>query len=61
MYVLRRRWSRKYREAAAAQLTADQREQLSSFRHKATGWFVVAAGAALLAAGAAPAASAELR
>ncbi|MGH3847528.1 MAG: hypothetical protein ACRDS0_39855, partial [Pseudonocardiaceae bacterium] len=34
-----------------AQLTETQREQLTSFQSKATGWFTVAVGAALLAAG----------
>ena len=51
MYVLRRRWARAFREASAAQLSDTQREQLTVFRSKATGWFTVAAGAALLAAG----------
>jgi uncharacterized membrane protein YhhN len=31
--------------------TETQREQFTSFRNKATGWFTVAAGATLLAAG----------
>lgn len=51
MYVLHRRWVRAYRAATWAQLTEIQRSQLSSFRNKATGWFTVAAGATLLAAG----------
>jgi hypothetical protein len=51
MYVLRRRWARAFRKAAAVQLTETQAEQLASFRNKATGWFTVAAGATLLAAG----------
>jgi hypothetical protein len=51
MYVLRRRWARAFREATTAQLTDAQREQLTAFRSKATGWFTVAAGATLLAAG----------
>jgi hypothetical protein len=50
MYVLHRRWTRTFRRASFAQLTQTQREQLSSFRNKATGWFTVAGGAALLAA-----------
>jgi hypothetical protein len=51
MYVLRRRWNRAFRQATFAQLTETQREQFTSFRNKATGWFTVAAGATLLAAG----------
>ena len=51
MYVLHRRWARAYRRATFAQLTELQREQFISFRNKATGWFTVAGGAALLAAG----------
>jgi hypothetical protein len=51
MYVLHRRWTRTFRQATYAQLTDSQREQLTSFVSKATGWFTVAAGAALLAAG----------
>ena len=34
-----------------AQLTDTQLEQMSSFRSKATGWYTVASGAFLLAAG----------
>jgi hypothetical protein len=51
MYLLHRRWARAFRETSAAQLSDTQREQLTVFRSKATGWFTVAAGAALLAAG----------
>jgi uncharacterized membrane protein YhhN len=51
MYVLRRRWNRTFRQATFAQLTETQREQFTSFRNKAAGWFTVAAGATLLAAG----------
>jgi hypothetical protein len=51
MYVLRRRWNKAFREVTFAQLTETQREQFSSFRHKATGWFTVASGVTLLAAG----------
>jgi hypothetical protein len=51
MYVLRRRRNRAFRQATFVQLTEAQREQFTSFRNKATGWFTVAAGAALLAAG----------
>jgi hypothetical protein len=51
MYVLRRRWNRAFRQATFAQLSETQREQLTTFRNKATGWFTVATGAALLAAG----------
>src|ERR1700727_150478 len=38
-------------DAALAQLTQAQREQFTSFVNKATGWFTVAIGASLLAAG----------
>jgi len=34
-----------------AELTPTQRKQLTSFQSKTTGWFTVAAGATLLAAG----------
>jgi hypothetical protein len=51
MYVLRRRWNKAFRQAIFAMLTETQREQFASFRHKATGWFTVAAGGTLLAAG----------
>jgi hypothetical protein len=51
MYVLHRRWSKAFRQATFAQLTEAQREQLASFRNKATGWFTVAVGGTLLAAG----------
>jgi hypothetical protein len=50
MYVLRRRWNRAFQQVTFAQLSATQRGQLTSFRHKASGWFTVATGAALLAA-----------
>ena len=43
MYVLHRHWTRSFRQATFAQLTQTQREQLTSFRNKATGWFTVAA------------------
>jgi hypothetical protein len=51
MYVLHRRWTRAFRQASYAQLTPAQREQLTSFRNKATGWYTVAADGFLLAAG----------
>jgi hypothetical protein len=51
MYVLHRRWTRAFRQASLAQLTETQREQLTSFRNKATGWFTVASGGVLLAMG----------
>jgi hypothetical protein len=50
MYVIRRRQSNAFRRAVLAQLTQAQRDQFTSFINKATGWFTVAAGAALLAA-----------
>jgi hypothetical protein len=51
MYVLHRRWYGAVQRAMLAQLTQTQREQLTSFQSKATGWFTVAAGATLLAIG----------
>jgi hypothetical protein len=48
MYVLHRRWYRALRREMLAQLTQSQREQLTSFQSKTTGWFTVAAGATLL-------------
>ena len=51
MYVLRYRWYKALRQAMLAQLTTTQRKQMTSFQSKATGWFTVAAGATLLAAG----------
>ena len=47
MYVLHYRWTRSFRQATFVQLTQTQREQLTSFRNKATGWFTVAAAALL--------------
>jgi hypothetical protein len=49
MYVIRRRRGLAFRKAALALLTQAQREQRASFINKATGWFTVALGAALLA------------
>jgi len=51
MYVLRARWNTAFRDATLAQLTDAQREQFTSFKNKATGWFTVAAGGTLLAVG----------
>lgn len=51
MYVLHRRWYKALRQAMLAELTQAQREQLTSFQSKTAGWFTVAAGATLLAAG----------
>jgi hypothetical protein len=51
MYVLHRRWARAFRDTTLALLTQTQREQYASFRSKAAGWFTVAVGATLLAAG----------
>jgi hypothetical protein len=51
MYVLSRRWYKAAQRSMLAQLTETQREQMTSFQSKATGWFTVAAGATLLAAG----------
>jgi hypothetical protein len=50
MYLIRRHRSNAFRRAAMAQLTQAQRDQSTSFFNKATGWFTVALGAALLAA-----------
>jgi len=51
MYVLQQRWYNAQRRAVLARLTQAQREQMASFQGKAAGWFTVAAGATLLAAG----------
>ena len=50
MYLIRRRRGNAFRQTAFAQLTEAQRDQFTSFVNKATGWFTVALGAALLAA-----------
>jgi hypothetical protein len=50
MYLIRRHRRNAFRRAALAQLTQAQRDQSTSFINKATGWFTVAFGAALLAA-----------
>jgi TolA-binding protein len=51
MYVLHRRWYKALRQAMLPQLTQTQRDQVTRFQSKSTGWFTVAAGAALLAMG----------
>jgi hypothetical protein len=51
MYVLRRHRDHAYQQAVFAQMTEAQREQFISFKNKAAGWFTVAIGATLLAAG----------
>jgi hypothetical protein len=51
MYLLHRRWYKALRQEMLAQLTQTQREQMASFQSKSAGWFTVAAGATLLAAG----------
>jgi cobalamin synthase len=51
MYVLHRRWYKALRLAMLPQLTQTRREQVTRFQSKSTGWFTVAAGATLLAAG----------
>jgi hypothetical protein len=51
MYLLYRRRTKAFRKATVALLTETQRKQFASFRNKATGWFTVAGGATLLAAG----------
>ncbi len=50
MYLIRRHRGNAFRRAAVAQLSQVQRAQFTSFINKATGWFTVALGAALLAA-----------
>lgn len=50
IYLIRRHRSNAFRQAVLAQLTQAQRDQSTSFINKATGWFTVALGAALLAA-----------
>ena len=50
MYLIRRHRGNAFRSAALAQLSQAQRDQFTSFVNKATGWFTVALGAALLAA-----------
>jgi hypothetical protein len=50
MYLIRRHRGNAFRQAAVAQLSQVQRDQFTSFVNKATGWFTVALGAALLAA-----------
>jgi hypothetical protein len=44
MYLIRRHRHAVFRQAALAQLTQDQREQLTRFTNKATGWFTAAIG-----------------
>ncbi len=51
MYLIRRHRGNAFRKAALAQLTQVQRDQFATFINKATGWFTVALGTALLAAG----------
>jgi hypothetical protein len=51
MYVLHRRWYKALQQAMLPHLTQTQREQVTRFQSKSTGWFTVAAGAALLAMG----------
>jgi hypothetical protein len=49
MYLIRRRRSNAFLQAALSRLTPAQRQQRAGFINKATGWFTVALGAALLA------------
>jgi hypothetical protein len=51
MYVLQRRWYKAMQRAVLPHLTQAQREQMVSLQSKSAGWFTVAAGATLLAAG----------
>jgi hypothetical protein len=50
LYLIRRRRHRAFHQAALAELTQTQREQVTRFVNKANGWFTVAIGATLLAA-----------
>jgi hypothetical protein len=50
VYLIRSHRSKAFRRSALAQLTQAQRDQATSFLNKASGWFTVALGAALLAA-----------
>ena len=49
MLVLRQRRSEAYRREMLTRFTPEQRVQFTGYVQKATGWFVVAAGASLLA------------
>lgn len=49
MFVLQQRRTADFRREAIARLTTQQRTQYTGFMQKATGWFVVATGASLLA------------
>jgi hypothetical protein len=51
MYVLHRQWYKATQRAVMAQLSETHRGQVVRFQSKATGWFAVAGGAGLLAAG----------
>ena len=51
MYALQRRWYKAVQRAVLPQLTQAQREQMTRLQSKSAGWFTVAAGATLLAAG----------
>jgi hypothetical protein len=51
MYFLHRRWYATARRALLARVTTTQRQQVTSYQSKATGWYTVAAGATLLAIG----------
>ncbi|MGC4960873.1 hypothetical protein ACPXCG_17645 [Gordonia sp. DT218] len=47
-YVLIHRAQEEWRQQVTAALTLEQREQFVSYANKATGWFIVGAGAALI-------------
>ena len=51
MFVLYRRSYKAAQQAILARLTPTQHEQVTRFQSKAIGWYTVAGGAALLAAG----------
>jgi hypothetical protein len=51
MYVLHRRWYKALKSHVVAHLDETQRGQMVRFQSKAAGWFTVAGGAGLLAAG----------
>jgi hypothetical protein len=52
MVVLRRQRTTKYHKLVLSRMTPDQRASRAGFLQKATGWFIVAAGASCLAVGA---------
>jgi hypothetical protein len=49
MLVLRQRRRAEFHELVLSRMTVEQRSSRAGFLHKATGWFIVAAGASCLA------------